>query len=144
MKSLFTALALAGTLTLSAGALAHEHDRGPRMEGPMPAQMLLRPHFADKLGLSQAQKDQIQALLDAQKGKRPSRDQMKAKRDEMKALIEAPAFDETKARAMIAEHADMELAHMKLAHDVMQVLTAEQKDKLAEMRKERSRHDRDE
>lgn len=145
MKSLFKTLTLSSVLLLSAQAMAG--DKGPR--GPMmspdafPVQMLLRERVAEKLALTEAQKTQITALLDSAKANRPSRDDMKAKRAAFKALMDADSFDENQARALLAERGEAQLAHLKLTHQVMQVLSAEQKATLADIKHHRH-HRRDE
>lgn len=147
MKSLFRTLTLASALVLSAQAMAGDNPGprpghgGPEGPGMMPLHMLLKDRVSEKLALTDTQKAQIKSLLEAHKGERPSRDEMKAKMAEFKALMEAPSFDENKARALLEERVDHELDRMKLGHDVMQVLTQEQRDKLADMReKMMSRH----
>ncbi len=95
------------------------------------------------LDLTAEQKTQIQALIEAAHVDKPKRDmaKMEAHMAARHALMTQPTFDEAAAREMIRERqanmADRALARMKLQHDIIQVLTDEQKAKLAERHAER-------
>ncbi|WP_115720347.1 Spy/CpxP family protein refolding chaperone [Gallaecimonas mangrovi] len=157
MKSIFRTLTVASAMVLSAHAMAADNSQsdqkdqkppmmqrgpggpGPHMHGPMmgpgpmmPFPMLLKGPMAKELGLSEAQTGKIKALLDADHKQHEA--EMKAKQAEFKALMDAPKFDEAKAKALLADRKDMGLDRLRLAHDVMQVLTPAQRDKLAKMR----------
>lgn len=94
------------------------------------------------LDLSAEQKTQIKALIEAAHTDKPARDtaDFEAKMAAHQALMNNPNFDEAAARQMINErqaaHADRTLARMKLQHDIIQLLTDEQKAKLE------ARHDK--
>ncbi|MBY5923289.1 Spy/CpxP family protein refolding chaperone [Ferrimonas balearica] len=95
------------------------------------------------LDLTAEQKEKVKALIEAAHTDKPQRDmaKMEAHMAARQALMSSPDFDEAAAREMIGERqakmADRELARMKLQHDIMQVLTDEQKAKLAERHTER-------
>ena len=65
----------------------------------------------------------------------------KANREAFRALVEAENFDEEQAKALMAdikaERSDKMLAHLKSRHQIWQLLTVEQREKLAELREKR-------
>ncbi|MBY6187992.1 Spy/CpxP family protein refolding chaperone [Marinobacter hydrocarbonoclasticus] len=95
------------------------------------------------LDLTAEQKTEIKALVAAAHTDKPERDltQVEERMAARQALMANPNFDEAAARAMIearqSDKADRELARMKLQHDIMQLLTDEQKAKLAERHSKR-------
>ncbi|WP_068544394.1 Spy/CpxP family protein refolding chaperone [Thalassotalea crassostreae] len=91
-----------------------------------------------KLDLSEEQKQQVKDIMKAQK------EQMKALNDgqdqskeQMKAIIHADTFDELAFKALQSRQAvkmqKLGLIKAKSMHEMYQVLTAEQKQKMAEM-----------
>ncbi|MBY5994123.1 Spy/CpxP family protein refolding chaperone [Ferrimonas balearica] len=93
------------------------------------------------LDLTDEQKAQVKALIKQaheSKGEKPQRDltQVEAQMAARQALMTSPTFDEAAARALIAERqakqTERELARLKLQHEIIQLLTDEQKAKLAE------------
>ncbi len=96
--------------------------------------------FARLLNLTDAQKTQIKNLRDqAQTASKPYFEQIKPITEEMQKLIEAPAFDEAAARALAGKMAQVQteihIIQAKTEAAIYQLLTAEQKAKLAELRK---------
>ncbi|MDO6706267.1 CpxP family protein [Photobacterium sp. 1_MG-2023] len=91
--------------------------------------------FSD-LNLTDAQKEQMRALRDSQKeSKREHRDEgreaMKANHEKMQALMLADSFDENAVRALAKQMSDQQIEHrvnrMKHRHDLLNILTPEQK-----------------
>ena len=106
--------------------------RGPNIE----------ERFARVLDLTDTQKAQIKTLREqAQTATKPYFEQIKPLREEMKTLTEAPAFDETAARALAQKMAQIQieihLIQAKTESAIAQLLTSEQKAKLDEMHKMR-------
>ena len=104
---------------------------GPRGEDPM---------FRE-LNLTDAQKQQIKTLREkARTDSEAYHDQLEASRDQMRALVEASAFDEAAVRALLAKEAqaETELKQIRIRTDnaIYNVLTAEQKAKLEELRRD--------
>ena len=95
------------------------------------------------LDLTDEQKQQVKDILAKAKADRPERDpqSMKAQMERHHQLMLAAEFDEQAAREAIAvrqaKMAEMQLKQMKVQHEIMQLLTAEQKQKLEERRAER-------
>jgi len=82
-----------------------------------------------KLDLSDAQKEQMRAIMTAHK--EANKESKAAYKADMKALMDAPVFDEEQAQTLIAEReaqrADQQLSMLKMKHEMYQVLTEEQK-----------------
>ena len=96
--------------------------------------------FARILGLTDAQKTKIKNLREqAQTASQPYFEQIKPITEEMQKLTEAPAFDEAAARAlaqkMMQVQIEIHLIQTKTESAIYQLLTPEQKAKLAELRK---------
>lgn len=92
-----------------------------------------------KLNLSEAQKAQIKALRErnraqfAQKAMPQDKAEFHAK---MQALLEAPTFDEARARELVLsrqnERVNREVQMLKARHDFLQILTPQQRQLLKE------------
>ena len=96
--------------------------------------------FARILGLTDAQKTKIKNLREqAQTASQPYFEQIKPITEEMQKLTEAPAFNEAAARAlankMMQVQIEIHLIQAKTESAIYQLLTPEQKAKLAELRK---------
>lgn len=134
-------------MATSLGATAGHHggqECGMRGQGEMHKALW-------QLDLSDEQRTEIKAIFKASKeehkAKREQRDDevRKAEREQrkaqMKALMDAAEFDEEAAKALIAERqqkqSERQLVQMRNHHQVMQILTVEQREQLAEMHKER-------
>ena len=107
---------------------------------PMMSAMMLGPGAAlkstDALHLSSAQVSQLQGLKNTlDKGHATAMDSMMALHKQIKAIVQAPQFDEQAARAafdrMGALHADMGLAMARAQHQVAGILTPQQSQSLA-------------
>ena len=130
-KMWFAALAI----VLVAGiAIAQPHG-GPRggdfFGGPMLG------FFSDYLDLSDAQQAQIKQIIAKEKpALEPLFKQEMDSHKQMMQLIQSGAFDEAKAQAIANQgaqvHAQLEVQHARVASEAYQVLTADQKTKLAE------------
>ncbi|MFN7927229.1 MAG: Spy/CpxP family protein refolding chaperone [Blastocatellia bacterium] len=96
--------------------------------------------FARLLNLTEAQKAQIKNLRDqAQTTAKQYYEQIKPITEQMQKLIEAPAFDEAAARALAGKmtqlQTEVHLIQAKTENAIYNLLTPEQKAKLAELRK---------
>lgn len=94
--------------------------------------------YSDYLDLSSAQQDQIKAIWDKEKPSlKPLMQQMHQNRTAMNALQASGAFDEAKTRALATQNAqtmiEVEVQHARVKSEMMQVLTADQKTKLAQL-----------
>lgn len=113
-----------------------EPGGGPGMGGPMAGHL---PSFLHGVTLTDAQKDKIfeihHALAPALRDKAKV---VHKARSELRAMAEAGTFDEARVRALAdtAARAEAELAvmHARSAHQVQQLLTAEQKKQIEAQR----------
>jgi periplasmic protein CpxP/Spy len=137
MKSTRTVLAIGAALILAvAAALAQGmHGHG----GPMGHDFEhMLGFFADRLDLTSAQQDQIKAIWQKEKPTlQPLMQQMKQFHSDMNKLEADGAFDEAKVRALATQQSQtmIELAvqHARIKSEMVQVLTADQKAKLAQL-----------
>jgi Spy/CpxP family protein refolding chaperone len=115
-------------------AIAQPHG-GPRggdfFGGPMLG------FFGDYLDLSDAQRGQIKQIMSKEKSSlEPLFKQEMESHKQMMQLIQSGAFDEAKAQAIATQgaqvHAQLEVQNARVASEAYQVLTADQKTKLAE------------
>jgi Spy/CpxP family protein refolding chaperone len=130
-KMSFAALAI----VLVAGiAIAQPHG-GPHggdfFGGPMLS------FFTDYLDLSDAQQAQIKQIIAKEKpALEPLFKQEMQSHEQMMQLIQSGNFDEAKAQAIATQgaqvHAQLEVQHARIASEAYQVLTPDQKTKLAQ------------
>src|SRR5271169_1577446 len=126
-KISFAALAV----VLAAGiAIAQPHG-GPRGGGDFFGGMMF-----DYLDLSDAQRAQIKQIMEKEKPTfEPLFKQEMDSHKQMMQLVQS-GFDEAKAKAIATQaaqiHAQLEVQHARVASEAYQVLTAEQKTKLAQ------------
>ncbi|MCP8897888.1 Spy/CpxP family protein refolding chaperone [Gilvimarinus xylanilyticus] len=131
MKKLISTLTLCA---LASAPLAVYAERGERPDHA-PHSILLSERVAEKLNLSDEQSSQIRVLLDNHTAVYPrDRDTRKAQREATDALIQAQSFDEAAARELLSQKLERELAALKLRHDINQVLSAEQREQLQQMK----------
>ncbi len=93
--------------------------------------------FSDYLDLTDAQQAQIKQIVAKEKpALEPLFQQEMQTHEQMMALIQGGTFDETKAQAIATQgaqvHAQLEVQHARVANEAYQVLTADQKTKLAQ------------
>jgi periplasmic protein CpxP/Spy len=114
---------------------------GPGQGGPGgPGGGNMEDRFARLLSLTDAQKTQIKNLREqAQTASKLYFEQIKPITEQMQKLIEAPVFDEAAARALASKmsqvQTEIHIIQAKTENAIYQLLTAEQKAKLAELRK---------
>ena len=121
--------------------VAHAQTAGNPPNVSRPAHMGtsgLPPHM-NALNLSQEQKEKLQAIEAAhQEAMTKNFGQMRTNKNEERALVEAPTFDERKAEKLAAQDVKiMEaniLATLRFRHEVYQILTPEQRTKFNDMR----------
>jgi len=115
-------------------AIAQPHG-GPRggdfFGGPMMG------FFSDYLDLTDAQRAQIKQIMAKEKpALEPLFQQEMQTHEQMMALIQSGTFDETKAQTIATQgaqvHAQLEVQHARIANEAYQILTADQKTKLAQ------------
>jgi protein CpxP len=90
---------------------------------------------AKVLGLSAEQRQAIKAIVERTRNDaKQYRDQLHARRGDMRSLLEADSFDEQQARELIAQKqqamTELKLLHMRQRFEINAVLTPEQRAKL--------------
>nr|WP_159063657.1 CpxP family protein [Thaumasiovibrio occultus] len=98
-----------------------------------------------QLEITDAQKEELQQLRETfreQRGEPGERAEARAEqREAMQALMMSDTFDEAKAQALVTQmteqHQERQLAMLKQRHEMMSVLTDEQKSQLVELQAEK-------
>jgi periplasmic protein CpxP/Spy len=101
--------------------------------------------FTRYLDLTPEQQTQVKAIWEKEKPSlQPLITQMHQNRAAMSALAASGPFDENKTRALATQNAqamiEMQVAHARIKSEMMQVLTADQKAKLAQFEAKRGSH----
>lgn len=124
----------AALLLVAAIAIAQgPHGRG----GPEGDFNHMLGFFTDYLDLSSAQQEQAKAIWAKEKPTlQPLLQQERQNRAAMRTLAESGPFDEAKTRALATQNAqtmiEIEVEHARIKSEMVQILTADQKTKLAE------------
>ena len=101
--------------------------------------------FTKHLDLTSDQQAQVKAIWEKEKpAMQPLMRQMHENHAAMRALENAGPFDEAKTRALATQNAatmiEMQVQHARIKSEMMQVLTADQKAKLAELEAKHESH----
>lgn len=146
MKKTLIALVALPMVLGSAGVMARGGDHGS--QGGKHGGLGFDHQIMKQLELTDAQKEEFKTLHKQmrEEGKAAKQDRsekraaMKANRDQMEKLILAEKFDESAVRdlaqKMANDRIEGEVKFAKARHDMMQILTPEQRQKLQEIRKE--------
>lgn len=94
-----------------------------------------------QLNLTDAQKQQVKTLREKQRTDSETyHEQLRGNGEQMRAIVEGSSFDEAAARALLAKEAQVEtelkLIRIRTDNAIHNVLTAEQKAKLDEVRRD--------
>ncbi|HQU82436.1 MAG TPA: Spy/CpxP family protein refolding chaperone [Pyrinomonadaceae bacterium] len=108
----------------------------------MPPPNGLNPRILEQIGLTDAQKTQIQTLLENSRSASQSYfEKLRGFDEQIRSLAESKTFDETQARAILKEKADvqieLDLIRLKTDAAVLAVLTTEQLAKLETLKQQR-------
>jgi Spy/CpxP family protein refolding chaperone len=114
------------------------HHRG-HMGGDFPFGGHMLNYFSDVLDLTQAQQDQIKAIMEKEKPTiHPLMQQLMQFHKDMSKLEDSGTFDEGKVRALAAQNTqtmtELMVQKARIQSELVQVLTPEQKTKLAQLR----------
>jgi len=140
-------------LGFSAGAFVHAQDQNTNQQPPpfrgrgmgpgrgAGGPMGMLPMLGPRIGLTDAQKDQIKAIADAHKDEwKALADREHAARVAVDAAISADTIDEATIRQKSADaaavDADVAMARAHARAEVLQILTADQKAQLKTMQAE--------
>ena len=125
----------AATVTNVTTIIAKEDGRGKHHGGKHHRGGQMKTMGFHKLDLSDQQKEEMKVIITAHK--EANKELKEARKAEMKALMEDPTFNETKAAELIAQRealrADKKLEMLKVKHEMYQLLTEEQKVKYDEL-----------
>jgi protein CpxP len=135
---------LSSVLVVSAAMPAFAGERGGEGEGHKQGMYQMHGMKMFKgLDLTDAQKAQIEQLTAAHRATMPDKAALAANREELRALLATPTFDEAGVRVLLekqqTKRLEMEVAQLKFQHQLRAVLTPEQQAKLDE-RKAKMRH----
>lgn len=136
VSKLIFALGLLTASSLSGIAVAHEHKAAGYEHGRHMQHAPMKRMLAG-LELTDSQREQIKQLMQQHRSEQKTARPDKAERQQMRDLLAADTFDETAARLLLEKQqqaVDRRLAAMKLQHQVLQVLTDEQRQQLNEKR----------
>ena len=129
-------MSIAALAVLAAGiAIAQPHG-GPHGGGDFFGGGMLG-FFTDYLDLTDAQQTQIKQIVAKEKpALEPLFKQEMQTHQQMMQLIQSGTFDEAKAQTIATQgaqvHSQLEVQHARIANEAYQVLTADQKTKLAQ------------
>jgi len=135
MKSTFTRILIIGAAVMF--TLAAAIAQGPRgFGGPDGDFHHMLGFFTDYLDLTTAQQEQAKAIWTKEEPTlKPLLEQMHTNRSNLRALEAAGTFDEAKTRALATANAqtqiELEVEHARIKSEMMQILTPDQKTKLA-------------
>ncbi|NRQ41062.1 Spy/CpxP family protein refolding chaperone [Rheinheimera sp. YQF-2] len=122
---------------LSTVAIADGHKADGRHEERHMQQMPMQRMLAG-LELTDSQQAQIKQLMQQHRQVRRATDEKGETRRQMRELLAAEQFDETAARLLLEQQQQQvltqRLAGLKLQHQILQLLTEEQRQQLGEKR----------
>ena len=95
-------------------------------------------HMLKQLDLTSAQQDQVKAIWAKEKPSlQPLMQQLRQNHSAMSALEASGPFDEAKTRALVTQNSqtmiELQVEHARIKSEIMQILTADQKAKLAQL-----------
>jgi protein CpxP len=102
-------------------------------------------HMLKQLDLTSAQQDQVKAIWAKEKPSlQPLMQQLRQNHSAMSALEASGPFDEAKTRALVTQNSqamiELQVEHARIKSEIMQILTADQKAKLAQLEANRAAH----
>lgn len=139
---------LVGSLTFAFaqtkdGGRSFDGKRPPRGEGfRPPPQGGLPPHVFEKLNLTSAQKEQIEAYrTNSRDAGKEFFEKVRTADEQLRTMVEAGNFNEESARQIISAktsaQTELELIRLRTDAAIFGILTAEQKAQLAQLKEER-------
>jgi len=119
---------------MAGSAMAGGHDGGPRHGG---SHQMFGMKMFKGLDLTDAQKAQLETMLAEHRASAPAKAlpaALQAEQQQLQTLLQAEQFDEAAVRLLLEKQQGNRLEHeierLKFQHQLMSVLTAEQKTKL--------------
>lgn len=137
LAKLIFALGVITASSLSVSVLAHEHKAGRHDGGHHEHHQPMKRMLAG-LDLTDSQREQIKQLMKQQREANKGKRRDTAAHQQMQTLLMAEQFDENAARQLLEQQqqqaVEKRLTMLKLQHQVLQILTDEQRQQLAEKR----------
>tara|TARA_R110002126_G_scaffold172606_7_gene321365 strand:+ start:823 stop:1299 length:477 start_codon:yes stop_codon:yes gene_type:complete len=143
MKAITLMLTVAGMLLVTHNANAGQHSKFAQADKSYPSKRSGHSYQKMLAGveLSAEQRQQLHQLLADHRANKPERAQASGKRGELRQLIQADYFDETAVSELLQQQHQQrmtrQLAQLKLRHQVYQLLTPEQREKMLNKQKQR-------
>lgn len=102
----------------------------------------LHPRMLEQLNLTDAQKEQIEAIHTASRGaSKENFDKIRTADEQLRTIIESGAFDEAQARTILTTKSEAmietEIQRLRTDAAIIKILTAEQKTQLEQLKNER-------
>ncbi|MBZ9611229.1 Spy/CpxP family protein refolding chaperone [Rheinheimera maricola] len=137
--TLIFALSMITTTGLSGMAVAHQqNDDGKHHQRSMQHAKPLQRALSS-LDLTDSQQTQIKQLMQQHRAQQKAKPGDNITRQQLQGLVTADSFDEVAARQLLElqqqQKVERQLAGLKLKHDILQLLTAEQRQQLTEKQK---------
>lgn len=149
-KKMIIAMAAVPMMFATASAYAFGGKGGHGMDGRGDGFDRFDRGLINELDLTEEQKDQLRDLREAKREDRKAnrsanmesrQAEMKAQHAAMQELVLADTFDQAKAqelaKAMVEKQTERRVQALAAKHEMMSILTAEQKEKLKELQAER-------
>ncbi|WP_445767347.1 Spy/CpxP family protein refolding chaperone [Rheinheimera sp.] len=131
-------LSMIAATGLSGVALAHQHnDDAKRQQRNSPhTQLHAMQRMLGALDLTDSQQAQIKQLMQQHRAQQKALPRDNALRQQLQQLVAADSFDEASARRLLQQQqqqqVEQRLTGLKLKHDILQLLSEEQRQQLAE------------
>lgn len=132
-----------GSLSFAFAQTKQDSNRPfPKGERNMPPPIGLHPRMLDELSLTDRQKEQVRALADkARTDSEQFFEELKTADAQLRLLVESGNFDEEKARGILNNKSqvavELELIRLRTDAAILNLLTAEQKTQLAQLKEKR-------
>ena len=138
VTKLILLLSMVAVTGWSGSALAHQHnDEGKAPQRHLPhSQLHAMQRMLGSLDLTERQQAQIKQLVEQHRTQQKALPRDKAIRQQLQQLVAADSFDEVAARQLLQQQqqqtVEQRLAGLKLKHEILQLLSEEQRQELAE------------
>ena len=141
----FAIAVLVGSLTFAFAQDKNDFGKrkiGDRLERRMPPPNGLHPRMLEQLNLTDAQKEQIQAIeTSSRDASKENFDKMRTFDEQLRKLIESGTFDEAQARQILNAKSqtmiELEIIRLRTDAAVLKILTTEQKAQLEQLKQQR-------
>ncbi len=146
IRILAAGVALMVVLAVAGAALAQGmHHHGGPMGGEFGFGDHMLGYFTDVLDLTQAQQDQVKAIMEKEKPViQPLMKQLMQAHKDLSSLEDSGTFDEAKVRTLATQNVqtmtELVVQKARIHAELTQILTADQKTKLAQLKAKHEAH----